>query len=150
MNDSLRRIVEILGPESITTLVESTNRVTAASASLGITVTTEEVLEVEAVKLACMTDIDLDISAALDQLRSVPSVAAKIKAKHEAELVADGHAQHLDGMSRQDRMTYARENNLTGKSVSASKLSKAEHLTILAGLGPNQRMSYARKHGIDS
>lgn len=148
MSESLRRTVELLGPESVTVLVESTNALTSAAAVLGVQISTDEVLECEAIKLACVADMPLDLAVALEQLREVPSVAAKLQEKANAELVVKGHTDAIEGLSRQDRMTYARKHGLTGKQEDSTPIAKAEHAKILAALSPQQRMAYARRHGL--
>jgi hypothetical protein len=148
MSESLRRIVELLGPESVTVLVDSTNRLTHAASILGVEISTDEVLATEAVRLACVADMPLDLERALEQLREVPSVAAKLQEKANAALVVQGHTEKIAGMSRTQKMNYARQHNLTGTQEEAPTIAKAEHLTILAGLSPGQKMSYARRHNL--
>ena len=150
MSESLRRIVEALGPDSVTKLVNSTNRVTAAASVLGVYITTEDVLSIESVKLHCLADMDVNLEAAIEQLKLVPAVAARLQEKRDAELVTQGHTDRIAGMSRQQRISYARLHNLTASTgVAESRIGKAEHLAIMAGLGASQRLSYARRHGLE-
>jgi hypothetical protein len=148
MSESLRRTVELMGSNAVTILVESTNALTSAASVLGVHINTDEVLECEAIKLACVADMPLDLEKALEQLREVPSVAAKLQEKANSELVTKGHTDAIEGLSRQDKMTYARKHGLTGKQEDSTPIAKAEHAKIMAGLSPNQKMSYARRHGI--
>ena len=149
MSESLRRIVEVLGPESITKLVDSTNRVTAAAAVLGVHIDTEDVLSIESVKLHCLADMDVDLEKALQQLREAPAVAARLAEKRNAELMAQAHTASIEGMSRQQRISYAHKHGLTASTgVAESRIGKAEHLSSLSGLGASQRIRYARKHNL--
>lgn len=149
MSESLRRIVEVLGPESVSVLVDSTNRVTSAAHVLGVEITTEDVLQIESVKLACLADMPLDLVRALEQLREVPAVAARLKEKAEAAAVIDGHTAAINGLSRSEKISYARKHKLTGPQPETSKIGASEHRSIMAGLGASQKISYARRHGLE-
>ena len=150
MSESLRRIVEILGPDSVSVLVDSTNRVTATAHILGVEITTEDVLQIESVKLACLADMPMDLTTALEQLKLVPAVAARLQEKADADLVTKGHTDKIAGMSRKQRISYARLHALTASTgVAESRIGKAEYLAIMSGLGTSQKISHARKHGLE-
>ncbi|MGY9039621.1 MAG: hypothetical protein ACKVLA_17585 [Rhodobacterales bacterium] len=93
--------------------------------------------------------IELDLEAAIASLKAEPSISARLIA---AELEEAQHAtirRETEGMSRQARMTYARERGLDRpRSDVSSSMTLSEHLAVLKGLGPQQRMAYARRHGI--
>ena len=149
MSESLKRIVEVLGPESVTTLINSSNALMAAAHILGVEIQTDDVLATESVKLAVLADMPMDLAVALAQLREVPAVAARLQEKLNAELVTQGHVDKLAGMSRQQRMSYARTHGLTASTgVAETRIAKEEHLSIMAGLKPGQKVSYARRHGL--
>ncbi len=94
-------------------------------------------------------EIALDLEAAIECLKTDPSIsnqliAAEVEAAEISRIQTD-----TASMSRQARMTYARERGLTkSRADIADNMSLSEHLAILQGLGPQQRIAYARRHGI--
>lgn len=94
-------------------------------------------------------DVELDMSAALDALKEEPSIsnqliAAEVRAAEVSKIKED--TAH---MSRAQRMEYARERGLTKpRDDVASTMTMNEHAAVLAGLSPQQRMNYARRHGL--
>lgn len=93
--------------------------------------------------------IALDIEAATTELKADPSISAKLIAA-EVESTRISQIQYeTANLSRADRVTYARERGLDRPRADvADSMTMNEHLAILKGLGPQQRMAYARRHGI--
>jgi len=92
--------------------------------------------------------IALDIEAAISSLKNEPSISNALIAA-EVESAENSRIQsEISGMSRQARMTYARERGLDRPRSDVSSLTLSEHLSVLSSLSPMQRIAYARRHGI--
>jgi hypothetical protein len=93
--------------------------------------------------------IELDLEAAIASLKAEPSISARLIAA-EVESTRISQIQYeTANLSRADRLTYARERGLDRpRSDVFNSMTLSEHLAILKGLGPQQRMAYARRHGI--
>ncbi len=93
--------------------------------------------------------IELDIEAAISSLKNEPSIsnqliAAEVEAAEISQIRSDTAT-----MSRADRLSYARERGLTkSRADIADNMTLNEHLAVLQSLGPQQRIAYARRHGI--
>ncbi|WP_448326741.1 hypothetical protein [Sulfitobacter sp. M13] len=93
--------------------------------------------------------IALDLEAAIASLKADPSISAKLIAAETEKTQHDTIRKETAGMSRQAKMTYARDRGLDRPRADvADSMTMNEHLAILKGLGPQQRMAYARRHGI--
>lgn len=94
-------------------------------------------------------DIELDLSASLDALKDEPSIsnqliAAEVKAAEVSKIRSD-----TANMSPADKITYARERGLDRpRDDVVDTMTINEHAVVLAGLSPQQRMNYARRHGL--
>ncbi|MFT5797168.1 MAG: hypothetical protein ACI84R_001225 [Candidatus Azotimanducaceae bacterium] len=145
----LNNIIKAIGPEAVAKLIETAAEVSVlASQSLGVKLTTSEITQVDSVKFAVIGDVPLNMNDALDQLRAVPSVATKIAAKKSVDEVAQGHTNSLDGLTRTQRMNYAREHGLAGSASTEDGTSQIDHTRVLASLAPRNRLDYARRHGL--
>jgi hypothetical protein len=93
--------------------------------------------------------IALDIEAAISSLKNEPSISnALIAAEVEVAEISKIQSETAN-MSRQARMVYARERGLDRpRSDVSGNMTLSEHLSVLQSLGPTQRISYARRHGI--
>ena len=94
-------------------------------------------------------DYPLNIEAALDVLKNEPTIqAALIKSEVQAAELSKINSD-IAGMSRQQKMNYARERGLDRPRPDAvASMTPNEHAAVLAQLSPQQRMSYARRHGL--
>ena len=96
-----------------------------------------------------LSDMELDLAAALAALKEEPSISnrlikAEVKAAEITKIQSD-----TANMSRTERMNYARERSLDRpRDDVASTMTMNEHATVLAGLSPQQRLNYARRHGL--
>ena len=71
-------------------------------------------------------------------------IKAEVKAAEITKIQSD-----TANMSRTERMNYARERSLDRpRDDVASTMTMNEHATVLAGLSPQQRLNYARRHGL--
>jgi hypothetical protein len=93
--------------------------------------------------------VELDLSAALEALREEPSISNKlIAAEVKAAEVSKIQSDTLN-MSRADRLNYARANGLDRpRADTTASMTMNEHQAVLASLSPQQRMNYARRHGL--
>lgn len=148
MSESINTIVQVLGPDAVTALVEATNRIAVVAAhELGLNdLSPDEIVQIESVKLHVLADREVDLSVAVAELRAIPSVAARLKAREDAQRVARGHEDAIAGLRPSERMTYARQHGLTGSQ--ADKLVAADHVATLAKLEGKAKLDYARKHGL--
>lgn len=148
MSESIKTIVEVLGPSSVTALVEATNKIAVVAAhELGLNdLTPDEIVQIESVKLHVLADMDVDLSKAVAELRAIPSVAARLKAKEDAARVARGHEDAIAGLRPSQRISYARQHGLTGSSP--EKLVAADHVNVLSKLTGKAKLDYARAHGL--
>jgi hypothetical protein len=150
-SESLRKTIEILGPESVESLIIATSRLSALGASLNVELTTDEILQAEVVKLFSISGVEFSDERAIAELREIPSVAAKIAERENIEASSIALQQKLSKMSRTQRMNFARENpDLTAKQGDRSGNSTADERAILAGLNPGARIAMARKLGLAS
>jgi len=93
--------------------------------------------------------ISLDLEAAIASLKADPSISAKLIAAEVESAEIKKIQTDTAGMSRQAKITYAREHGLDRpRSDVAAGTTINQHFEILKGLGPQQRMAYARRHGI--
>ncbi|WP_340245743.1 hypothetical protein [Sulfitobacter pontiacus] len=94
--------------------------------------------------------IALDLEAAIASLKADPSISAKLIAAEIVKTQHDTIRKETAGMSRQAKMTYARERGLDRprSDVSSEKMTLSEHLAVLQSLSPTNRIAYARRHGI--
>jgi hypothetical protein len=93
--------------------------------------------------------IKLDLEAAIASLKNEPSISNALIAVDAAEAQHNTIKKETAGMSRQARMTYARERGLDRPRADvADSMSLNDHLAILSSLSPTQRIAYARRHGI--
>ncbi|WP_323802609.1 hypothetical protein [Sulfitobacter litoralis] len=93
--------------------------------------------------------IALDIEAAISSLKNEPSISNALIAAEVEEAEIGKIQSDTATMSRADRLTYARERGLDRPRADvADSMSLNSHLAILQGLGPQQRIAYARRHGI--
>lgn len=147
-SQSIQTIVEVLGPSSVTALVEATNKIAVVAAhELGLNdLTPDEIVQIESVKLHVLADMDVDLSKAVNELRAIPSVAARLKAKEDAARVARGHEDAIANLRPSERMTYARRHGLTGSQT--EKMVASDHVKVLSTLEGKARLDYARKHGL--
>ena len=96
-----------------------------------------------------LSDMELDLAAALAALKEEPSISnrlikAEVKAAEITKIQSD-----TANMSRTERMNYARERSLDRpRDDVASTMTMNEHAPVLAGLSPQQRLNYARRHGL--
>jgi hypothetical protein len=94
-------------------------------------------------------EYDLKIADAIAALENEPSIsnqliAAEVKQAEMAQISSD-----IVGMSRQQKMNYARERGLDRPRPDAvASMTPNEHAAVLAQLSPQQRMNYARRHGL--
>lgn len=148
---NLNELAGLLGADATATLVSATNKVSLAAATLGVEVTPEDVVGIESVKLAVLADMPLNIEKALEELAAQPAVAKRLAAKAQEDALTEGKLdalKRLGTLSRADRMSAARRLGLDGSKPAKEERSLAEHLDVLSGLSPQQRMAYARRHGI--
>lgn len=147
-SQSIQTIVEVLGPSSVTALVEATNKIAVVAAhELGLNdLTPDEIVQIESVKLHVLADMDVDLSKAVSELRAIPSVAARLKAREDAQRVARGHEDAIANLRPSERMTYARQHGLTG--TSPEKLVASDHVNVLSKLEGKAKLDYARAHGL--
>lgn len=147
-SQSIQTIVEVLGPSSVTALVEATNKIAVVAAhELGLNdLTPDEIVQIESVKLHVLADMDVDLSKAVNELRAIPSVAARLKAREDAQRVARGHEDAIAGLRPSERMTYARQHGLTGSQT--EKMVASDHVKVLSTLEGKAKLDYARKHGL--
>lgn len=94
-------------------------------------------------------EIELDIAAAIEELKNEPSISNKLIAAEVKAAEFQKIADDTRNMSPADKITYARERGLDRpRSDTASTMTRNEHEAVLAQLSPQQRMNYARKHGL--
>jgi len=93
--------------------------------------------------------ISLDIEACISSLKKEPSISNALIAAEKEEAQHDTIRKETAGMSRQAKMAYARERGLDRpRSDVSNNMTLNEHQAVLQSLGPQQRICYARKHGI--
>tara|TARA_R110002012_G_C11375472_1_gene582625 strand:+ start:132 stop:581 length:450 start_codon:yes stop_codon:yes gene_type:complete len=124
----------------------------AFETTTGITVEFDAIMGLQAVREHVLSggDYPLDLANAMAGLRALPEVSnALLKAEVEQAKIAQIQSETAS-MSPMDKITYARERGLTKKrdDLSGSNLSKSEHAQILSTLSPQQRLNYARRHGL--
>ncbi len=123
----------------------------AFASQTSITVGPEEIANLPAVREHVLSGgaIELDLEAAIASLKAKPSISAKLIAAEVEAAEINKIQTDTASMSRQAKMTYARERGLDRPRADvADSMTMNEHLVILKGLGPQQRMAYARRHGI--
>lgn len=132
--------------------IEAVSRVSDAFESqTSLAVGHEKIANLSAVREHVLSGgaIELDLEAATASLRNEPSISAKLIAAEEESAEIKKIQTDTASMSRQAKMTYARERGLDRPRADvADSMTMNEHLVILKGLGPQQRMAYARRHGI--
>jgi len=145
----VKALAELLGGESVSVLIHATtNLAAAAQHKFGVAATTEELLEVQGLKELVLADRPLDVGECLDQLQSVKTYADKLVLRRNDSLARECHAENMRGLSRSERMNYARQHpELSATNNKSEQLSDAEFLQIAAGLSPAKRMAFAREHG---
>lgn len=148
MSESINTIVQVLGPDAVTALVTATNRIAVVAAhELALDdLTPDEIVQIESVKLHVLADMDVDLSKAVSELRAIPSVAARLKAREDAQRVARGHEDAIANLRPSERMTYARQHGLTGSQT--EKMVASDHVKVLSTLEGKAKLDYARKHGL--
>jgi len=92
--------------------------------------------------------IALDLEAAIASLKAEPSISAKLIAAEVESAEIKKIQTDTAGMSRQAKITYAREHGLDRPRSDVSSMTLSEHLSVLSSLSPMQRIAYARRHGI--
>jgi len=120
-------------------------------AQTGVAVSPENIVGLSAVRDHVLTggEIPLDLDAAVSQLKGDPAVSTALIRAQVKTAEANRIANDIDGMSRQQKMTYARANGLDRpRADTTSSMTRNEHDAVLAQLSPQQRMNYARKHGL--
>ena len=91
----------------------------------------------------------LDIEASLEALKKKPTVqtqliAAEIETARISKINSD-----IKDMTRPQRMEYAREHGLDRpRRDSVTSMTANEHQAVLAQLSPQNRINYARRHGL--
>lgn len=123
----------------------------AFETTTGISVSFDAIMGLQAVREHVLSggDYPLDLANALAGLRALPEVSnALLKAEVDQAEISKIQSDTAT-MSRQEKMNYARERGLDRPRTDVtSNMTINEHQAVLAGLSPNQRMSYARRHGI--
>jgi hypothetical protein len=145
---SIHAIVEVLGPSAVTALVETTNKIAVVAAhELGLSdLTPDEIVQIESTRLAVLADLPVDYDRAVNELRAIPSVAARLKAREDAQRVARGHEDAIANLRPSERMTYARQHGLTHSQT--EKMVVADHVKVLSTLTGKAKLDYARAHGL--
>ncbi|MFC2969465.1 hypothetical protein [Acidimangrovimonas pyrenivorans] len=150
MAENLQHLVSLLGDEHMSALLDSTTKVAMAASALGIEASTEELVQLEAVKLAVLADMPLDTVQAVSQLKQVPSVAERLRAKHADAETQQQIADEMAKLSPQARLTKARELGLTGPKVAPKgPRDRESDLRVVNGIKSlSVRLSEARKRGL--
>lgn len=149
---SIEALLRHLNSDDNANFIKAVEAVSSAfSARTTIEVDPEKIANLPAVRDHVLSggEITLDIEAAISSLKNEPSISnALIAAEVEAAEISKIQSDTAD-MSRADRLSYARERGLTkSRADIADNMTLSEHLAVLQGLGPQQRIAYARRHGI--
>jgi len=151
MND-INELLGHLSDADRENFIEAVSRVSDAFESqTSLAVDPEKIANLPAVREHVLSGgaIALDLEAAIASLKAEPSISAKLIASENEKTRNDTIRKETEGMSRQAKMTYARERGLDRPRADvADSMTINQHFEILKGLGPQQRMAYARRHGI--
>ncbi|WP_127902514.1 hypothetical protein [Solirhodobacter olei] len=148
--DDLRHLVSLLPPEDNARLLEVTNQLSQASAALGVDVDTDSLLSVEAVRLAVLAGLEFRVDEALAQLKNVPAVAERLKARSDDAKARREISEYAQSLPRDKRISYARSLGgiAAGKPGNADSGNVPDLSTINSIKDRATRLALARRAGL--
>ena len=152
MTNNINYLLQYLNDEDRANHLRSIADVSDAfTAQTSVEIDPERIANLPAVREHVLSGgaISLDIEACISSLKKEPSISNALIAAEKEEAQHDTIRKETAGMSRQAKMAYARERGLDRpRSDVSNNMTLNEHQAVLQSLGPQQRICYARKHGI--
>ncbi|WP_127900239.1 hypothetical protein [Solirhodobacter olei] len=124
----LARLVDIMGATTAAVMTDAVNVASSAAASLGVPVSTDEILACPSVRTHIMTDgsYPLDTAHVLSELRSNEAVALRLREHHEDAKSAAEIGAHAATMNPTRRLTYGRQ--LAGDAQARANSAKRHQI----------------------
>ena len=148
---SLENLLQHLGDEDRTNFTTAISQIGAAFAA-------RTTIEADPTIIAALPQvrehvmsgggIELDVAAAIEELKQDTSISNQLIAAEVRDAENATIQRETENMSRQERMTYARERGLhKPRPEVIDNLSENERNEILSQLNPSQRIAVARQRG---